>query len=373
MTFVGWRERIDDTGRVWTYCRAIDGVTATLDTNTLDDEPCELIRDHAETLGLEVAIVGVTRREGRDEVMIGDQVVPEVMVWGESRWNEGVWSSEELATLFEEALRIVSNGSFPPSDQREELNHGERNQLRDAMIFQAHVKARRDMFVTNDRKGFVKDGRREKLEELGCTTIWTPAEFLTLTQSSAAVGPSAAAVPWASTLVAEQRDVLTRLGRVHDGQLLVLVRCKVCGQVIGWVEDELVHLPDWFGDALDGDLSNPKWRTPLDIGAAVFCARVDRSQVQILGGDADLEKRLSREPWRNPATQLFPVGSRLPRMAAAAEYAVGFLETPCAEALPHLLTLEAARPGGNTGGAPRGAQHRAAHAREADEAVPLPR
>jgi hypothetical protein len=85
--------------------------------------------------------------------------------------------ADESADLFEAALRIISNGSFPRPGHRETLPDGERRQLRDAMIFVAHARERRDVLVTTDTKGVVNGGRRAKLEALGQTLIRTPDEL----------------------------------------------------------------------------------------------------------------------------------------------------------------------------------------------------
>jgi hypothetical protein len=46
------------------------------------------------------------------------------------------------------------------------------------MIFEAHVRNRRDFFVTDDRRAFVNHGRRESLEAEFSTRILTPDEFI---------------------------------------------------------------------------------------------------------------------------------------------------------------------------------------------------
>jgi hypothetical protein len=75
----------------------------------------------------------------------------------------------------ESILAIISKGSFPKN--REMLSAGERRQLCDAMIFEAHVRNCRDIFVTCDERAFVRDGRRQVLEEQFKTRILTRAEF----------------------------------------------------------------------------------------------------------------------------------------------------------------------------------------------------
>lgn len=51
------------------------------------------------------------------------------------------------------------------------------------MIFEAHVRAKQHVLVTADAKGFIKDGRRERLEALGRTRIVTPDELAALSRS----------------------------------------------------------------------------------------------------------------------------------------------------------------------------------------------
>jgi hypothetical protein len=46
------------------------------------------------------------------------------------------------------------------------------------MILCAHVRQGRDIFVTNDRKGFIDHGRRESLQAAFETRIMTEAEFI---------------------------------------------------------------------------------------------------------------------------------------------------------------------------------------------------
>ncbi len=71
--------------------------------------------------------------------------------------------------------RVLSSGSFPRSPAN--LSHGQRRQFRDALILEAHIREGRNIFVTNDERGFIRDGRREKLEALFPVRILTRAEF----------------------------------------------------------------------------------------------------------------------------------------------------------------------------------------------------
>lgn len=128
------------------------------------------------------------------------RAIVEIGVWGESRWGSFVWSSEsvpETLTLgesrlgaaalgsaksparFEAILAIIGSGSFPKSGQRDSITHGQRKQLRDAMILEAHARERRDVLVTNDRRAFIGPdyGKRAMLEDLCATKIRTVDEF----------------------------------------------------------------------------------------------------------------------------------------------------------------------------------------------------
>jgi hypothetical protein len=170
-------------------------LTVTLDTNVLDREEIAALQRDLDR-PCEFAAVSVSVRE-RGNVDLDLVVVPETAVWDESRWDEAVWSGpfpellvidesplgrgvladDQAADLFEATLQIISNGSFPSTERRNTLSAGSRRQLRDAMVFEAHVRRRRHVLVTNDVRGFVNDGRREALERLGRTRILTPAEF----------------------------------------------------------------------------------------------------------------------------------------------------------------------------------------------------
>lgn len=159
----------------------------TLDTNVLDDET-EGLTEAAQGNGFEFARVTVTDREVEDTPyqvhLIGLGEVAETTVWGESRWGEAVWAAGESS--LERILQIISNGSFPR--RRDSLGDGERRQLRDAMIFEAHIREARNIFVTKDHKAFIRDGRREKLEATFKTQIMVPEEFKALLQKAAQQG-----------------------------------------------------------------------------------------------------------------------------------------------------------------------------------------
>jgi len=148
----------------------------TIDTNVL---PVSSFVDLARTKGYELAIVSVTEREiGQFDTRLQVQALGHVVetgVWGESVWGKFLWGG---TTYLESILKIISNGSFPKLGLRGELTDGQRRQLRDAMILDAHAREGRDVFVTDDRKGFVDNGKRETLQSLLKTRILTQDEFL---------------------------------------------------------------------------------------------------------------------------------------------------------------------------------------------------
>ncbi|MCP4958746.1 MAG: hypothetical protein GY925_05680 [Actinomycetia bacterium] len=150
----------------------------------IDESEVQRIRPAAAAGGkpVELHLVSVcTRERGQhvvDGVVIGDPV-PELFVWDESPWDCAVWGDEKDAELLEHALRIISNGSFPPHGRRDGLSEGHWHQLRDAMVFEAHVRSGNEFFATKDKKGFISNGKREALEQLGRTRIVEPGDLET--------------------------------------------------------------------------------------------------------------------------------------------------------------------------------------------------
>ncbi|HZE87226.1 MAG TPA: hypothetical protein VE090_03385 [Methylomirabilota bacterium] len=177
-------------------------IKITLDTNQLDDEKVTVIHSYAKKLGFDVKTVTVTDREieGSSIKSLKNPVL-ETGVWDESQWDNFVWGgdsvneafvlgesklgsanlgSAESASLFELLLKTISNGSFPKLGKRDNLSAGERRLMRDVMIIEAHIREKRDIFVSDDKKAFIgKTGQaRKTLEELGKTKIMTHDEFI---------------------------------------------------------------------------------------------------------------------------------------------------------------------------------------------------
>lgn len=154
-------------------------LTITVDTNLL---PIDDLVASVPAGECEFAIVSVTDREieGSDRFAPSASTtrLSETSVWDESRWDEAVWGDESSADCLERVLAIIGDGSFPLPSQRSSLSDGQRRQLRDAMIFCAHVRAKRSIFLTGDTRAFVRHPRREKLEKMFNTRILTKDEFL---------------------------------------------------------------------------------------------------------------------------------------------------------------------------------------------------
>ncbi|HOD20581.1 MAG TPA: hypothetical protein PLF04_02650 [Candidatus Fermentibacter daniensis] len=107
--------------------------------------------------------------------------IPEPGVWGEGRWNgSAYWTGPEDEELMEVVLRLLSKGSFPPKGKRSDLTSGQRRQMRDVMISTSHVRHHHDIFLTNDKKGFINNGKREALEGRFSTRVLTTNEFIEL-------------------------------------------------------------------------------------------------------------------------------------------------------------------------------------------------
>jgi hypothetical protein len=150
--------------------------TVTLDTSVLP------AADLLEAAGdqFDFAYISVTGREMEGTSFSVELIplseVPETMVWDESRWGEGVWATEPSQFNLDRILHIVSAGSFPGFGHI--LTKRQRAQLRDAMIFEAHVRAKRDILVTDDQRAFIKGSRRIRLESEFNTKVLTRQEFI---------------------------------------------------------------------------------------------------------------------------------------------------------------------------------------------------
>jgi len=151
--------------------------TVTVDTNVSDSKRIFKI---AACLGLDIKSTSVTDREleGTNYNNLAKSKLLETFVFGESLLGDCVLGGSKEDDSFEEILNIISNKSFPKCGNRENLSSGELRQLRDAMIINTHAREQRDIFVSNDKKAYVKDERRNILEKRLGTKILTEEEFV---------------------------------------------------------------------------------------------------------------------------------------------------------------------------------------------------
>lgn len=186
----------------------------TLDSNVLKTDREKVLAVAAERgIELELAYTTVTLREEARDAGQDELVIPETGVWNESTWDSGAVYAEEPPPVIYESfvigesrldyaalgghesqttldgiLAVISNGSYPKPGLREDLATGERRQLRDAMILEAHRRERRDILVSNDVTAYIgKDDSRRVLLEIMCQTkIFTVAEFIDHLEASTA-------------------------------------------------------------------------------------------------------------------------------------------------------------------------------------------
>jgi hypothetical protein len=154
----------------------------TLDTSIL---PIDDILSICPKKDWDFAVVTVTENEGGTDIHTQIKnltLVYETGVYGESKFGKAIFGSETTQKDMDDILSIISGGAFPRN--RENLTHGQISQFRDSMIFHAHIREKRDIFVTLDSRAFINNGRREKLQERFGTRIMTRDEFLTFCQES---------------------------------------------------------------------------------------------------------------------------------------------------------------------------------------------
>lgn len=86
------------------------------------------------------------------------EVAPETFIFGESTFPIRFGGHENLKKI----LSVISSGSFPKN--QENLTDKQRNQLRDALIFESAIIKNCDIFCSNDNRAFLSHGKREELE-----------------------------------------------------------------------------------------------------------------------------------------------------------------------------------------------------------------
>jgi len=151
----------------------------TIDTDCL---PADELIERAKLSGYDVAITSVTERElgsSIENLLKGEpNQILETVFLNESELDNCVLADADEENHIEKILQIISNGSFPKPGFKGTLSKGEHHQLRDALILEAHSREKRDIFVTNDKRGFIDHKRGEKLQNLLRTRILTKEEFL---------------------------------------------------------------------------------------------------------------------------------------------------------------------------------------------------
>lgn len=159
--------------------------SVTVDTNSVDDFR---VVEAARQAGFAIVRTTVTDREieasGIIPVLPAHQPLYEPLVLGEGRLGFAVMGSDADGDMLGGILQIISNGSFPAKNRRSNLSAGERRQLRDAIILLTHLRERGEIFVTNDTKGFIQGGRRERLQSEFGAKIMTADEFLTFCRTA---------------------------------------------------------------------------------------------------------------------------------------------------------------------------------------------
>jgi hypothetical protein len=95
------------------------------------------------------------------------------------RHVELAWADRKPGSGFGKLPLLMIKRIASKQGQRDDLSTGERRQLRDAMILQAHARDGRDILVCDDVKAFGREGddRGRKLEALCGTRIMTVDEF----------------------------------------------------------------------------------------------------------------------------------------------------------------------------------------------------
>ena len=149
----------------------------TLDTNVVGDTE---VLSCARSIGADIAVVTVTQRELENtdfaiHLEPLDAPVNETGVWNEGRWGMGVWGGRGSRGVLDRILAIITSGSFPKD--RSNLSAGQRRQLRDGIILEAHVREGRDILVSNDERAFIRHGKGKQLCESFGIRVLTAPEF----------------------------------------------------------------------------------------------------------------------------------------------------------------------------------------------------
>jgi hypothetical protein len=160
----------------------------TLDTNTLPVDDWLGSIDRAK---FEFAVISVTVEEMSGTTFAVHlaplERVDKYTAYGADPYGVGPYGGAIDKECIRRALAIITGGAFTNPDRVYGLSSGELRQRRDAEIICVHVRDKRDIFVTRDEKGFIRDGRRALFEAAFGARIMTPDEFvITFRQGPAA-------------------------------------------------------------------------------------------------------------------------------------------------------------------------------------------
>lgn len=180
-------------------------ITVTFDTNILicHENNIDELFSYLSACNVDISWTSVSVREVKKGTTVAKFIestasVPESAIWGETPWGTGRYGGptkevlvlgegelgkarlggENADNVLEFILKVTTNGSFPKKGKRGSLTKSQRNQLRDALVLEAHHHAERNVFVTNDKAFFGKDDKiRGRLESTLKTKILSLAEF----------------------------------------------------------------------------------------------------------------------------------------------------------------------------------------------------
>jgi hypothetical protein len=147
---------------------SLDVLKVTLDTGVFDAPQLARVEGAATGLPIEFAHVSVTAREleAATRTAVSKDQIPEIGVYGESRYGMAIYAADEDASNLELILMLISGGGFPKQGRRESLTEGHLHMLRDAMILEAHVREGHDIFVTRDTRAYMGRGGNKNVLRL---------------------------------------------------------------------------------------------------------------------------------------------------------------------------------------------------------------
>ncbi len=102
-----------------------------------------------------IKIFDVMLENGRENRKIKEKILP-IGVWGHSRWDECVWGDED--NKYDEILHLIG-----------------RQNIKDAMHLETHLRSENDYFVTQDKDDILSK-RDELLKQFGIKAV-SPEEL----------------------------------------------------------------------------------------------------------------------------------------------------------------------------------------------------